>query len=85
MKVYQTNEIKNISLLGSKGSGKTTLVDLILRAYNVPDGTLYIDGALNEAASCLTYIKKDGKKITFYCLNKKPEVDQVIIINVIKI
>lgn len=22
MKVYQTNEIKNISLLGSKGSGK---------------------------------------------------------------
>ena len=25
MKVYQTNEIKNISLLGSKGSGKTTL------------------------------------------------------------
>uniref|UniRef100_UPI002577C56E hypothetical protein n=1 Tax=Duncaniella freteri TaxID=2530391 RepID=UPI002577C56E len=25
MKVYQTNEIKNIALLGSKGSGKTTL------------------------------------------------------------
>ena len=26
MKVYQTNEIKNIALLGSSGSGKTTLV-----------------------------------------------------------
>ena len=25
MKVYQTNEIKNIALLGSAGSGKTTL------------------------------------------------------------
>ena len=24
MKVYQTNEIKNIALLGSSGSGKTT-------------------------------------------------------------
>ena len=27
MKVYQTNEIKNIALLGSKGSGKTTLAE----------------------------------------------------------
>ena len=27
MKVYQTNEIKNIALLGSSGSGKTTLVE----------------------------------------------------------
>ena len=25
MKVYQTNEIKNIALLGNDGSGKTTL------------------------------------------------------------
>jgi elongation factor G len=30
MKVYQTNEIKNISLLGSKGSGKTTLAEAML-------------------------------------------------------
>ena len=27
MKVYQSNEIKNIALLGSKGSGKTTLAE----------------------------------------------------------
>ena len=27
MKVYQTNEIKNIALLGSAGSGKTTLAE----------------------------------------------------------
>ncbi|MCM1070783.1 MAG: elongation factor G [Alistipes timonensis] len=30
MKVYQTNEIKNISLLGSKGAGKTTLAESML-------------------------------------------------------
>ena len=30
MKVYQTNEIKNIALLGSKGSGKTTLAESML-------------------------------------------------------
>ena len=27
MKVYQTNEIKNIALIGSAGSGKTTLAE----------------------------------------------------------
>ena len=30
MKIYKTNEIKNISLLGSKGSGKTTLAEAML-------------------------------------------------------
>ena len=30
MKVHQTNEIKNIALLGSSGSGKTTLVEAML-------------------------------------------------------
>lgn len=35
---------ENIGLVGKTGSGKTTLVDLILRTYNVPDGTIFIDG-----------------------------------------
>ena len=30
MKVYQTNEIKNIALLGSAGSGKTTLAEAMV-------------------------------------------------------
>ncbi len=30
MKVYQTNEIKNISLMGSSGAGKTTLIEAML-------------------------------------------------------
>ena len=35
---------ENVGLVGRTGSGKTTLVDLILRTYNVPDGTLFVDG-----------------------------------------
>ena len=30
MKVYQTNEIKNIALIGSAGSGKTTLAEAMV-------------------------------------------------------
>ena len=35
---------ENVGIVGRVGSGKTTLVDLILRTYNVPDGTLFLDG-----------------------------------------
>ncbi len=35
---------ENVGVIGKTGSGKTTLVDLILRTYNVPDGTLFLDG-----------------------------------------
>lgn len=35
---------ERVGLVGKTGSGKTTLVDLLLRTYNVPDGTVFIDG-----------------------------------------
>lgn len=35
---------ESVGVVGRTGSGKTILVDLILRAYNVPDGALFIDG-----------------------------------------
>ena len=35
---------ENVGLVGKTGCGKTTLVDLILRTYNVPDGTVFVDG-----------------------------------------
>ncbi len=41
---FKINAGEHVGIIGKTGSGKTTLVDLILRTYNVPDGTLFIDG-----------------------------------------
>lgn len=35
---------ENVGIIGKTGAGKTTIVDLILRIYNVPDNSLFIDG-----------------------------------------
>ena len=35
---------ENVGVVGKTGSGKTTIADLILRCYNVPEGTLFVDG-----------------------------------------
>ncbi len=35
---------ENVGIIGKTGSGKTTVVDLLLRTYNVADGTLFLDG-----------------------------------------
>lgn len=40
---FTVNAGENVGIIGRTGAGKTTLVDLILRNYNVPDGTLFID------------------------------------------
>lgn len=41
---FKINPGESVGLVGKTGAGKTTLVDLILRTYNVPDGTIFIDG-----------------------------------------
>ena len=41
---FHINAGENVGIIGNTGSGKTTLVNLILRIYNVPDGTLFLDG-----------------------------------------
>jgi len=41
---FKINAGEHVGVIGKTGSGKTTLVDLILRTYNVDDGTLFIDG-----------------------------------------
>ena len=40
---FTINAGENVGIIGRTGAGKTTLVDLILRNYNVPEGTLFVD------------------------------------------
>ncbi len=41
---FKINAGESVGIIGKTGAGKTTIVDLILRVYNVEDGTLFIDG-----------------------------------------
>lgn len=78
MKVYKTNEIRNISLVGSKGSGKTTLAESILfdcgvinRRGTIGNGNTVCDYFPVEKEygysvfSTLFYAEKNGKKLNF--------------------
>ena len=57
---------ENVGIIGKTGSGKTTLVDLILRTYNVPDGTLFVDGhdvntiPIKNLRSFCAYVPQDN-------------------------
>ena len=35
---------ENVGIIGKTGAGKTTIVDILLRIYNVPDKTVFVDG-----------------------------------------
>ena len=41
---FKINAGENIGIIAKTGEGKTTIVDLILRLYNVEDNSIYIDG-----------------------------------------
>ena len=46
---FKISQGQNVGIIGKTGSGKTTIVDLILRTYNVENGTIFIDGVdINE-------------------------------------
>ena len=57
---------ENVGLVGRTGSGKTTIVDLILRTYNVPDGTVFIDGqdvnslSIHSVREACAYVPQDN-------------------------
>ena len=78
MKVYQTNEIKNIALLGSKGSGKTTLAEAMLYECGVIKRRGTIE-AKNTVSDSFPVEKEYGYSVfstVFYAefLNKKLNV-----------
>ena len=57
---------ESVGLIGKTGAGKTTLVDLILRTYNVPKGTLFIDGhdvtdaSIRSVREACAYVPQDN-------------------------
>lgn len=57
---------ENVGLVGRTGAGKTTVVDLILRTCNVPDGTVFIDGRdvntvpIREVRQAAAYVPQDN-------------------------
>ena len=63
---FKINAGENVGLIGRTGSGKTTIVDLILRTYNVPDGTLFIDGKdvntipIKSVRAAAAYVPQDN-------------------------
>ena len=78
MKVYKSNEIRNISLLGSKGSGKTTLAESILHECGMINRKGTIDAGNTvcdyfpvekeygySVFSTLFYAEAAGKKLNF--------------------
>ena len=63
---FTINAGENVGLVGKTGSGKTSIVDLILRGYNVPDGTLFIDGKdvnsvpISQVRAASAYVPQDN-------------------------
>lgn len=84
---FKINAGEHVGLIGKTGAGKTTVVDLILRTYNVPDGTIFIDGydvnsiPIKTVRKYASYVPQDNflfsdtieNNIAFACDNKDIE------------
>jgi ATP-binding cassette subfamily B protein len=57
---------ENVGIIGRTGSGKTTIADLLVRAYNVADGTLFLDGkdintlTVHSVRKNIAYVPQDN-------------------------
>lgn len=78
---------ENVGIIGRTGAGKTTLVDLLLRNYNVPDGSLFVDDTdvndvtISSLRKFISYVPQDNflfsdtiaNNIAFACDTAEPD------------
>ena len=63
---FQVAAGESVGIVGKTGAGKTTVVDLLLRTYNVPDGTLFVDGkdvnsvSIHSVRNACAYVPQDN-------------------------
>ncbi len=63
---FKINAGENVGIVGKTGSGKTTIVDLMLRIYNIDNGMLYIDGKdvntipIKQVRGAAAYVPQDN-------------------------
>lgn len=57
---------ENVGIIGKTGAGKSTIVDLMLRTYNIEDGTFFVDGqdvndlSIRSVRACMAYVPQDN-------------------------
>ena len=85
---FTINAGENVGIIGKTGAGKTTLVDLLLRTYNVPNGTIFLDGVdinkipIKTVRKYSAYVPQDNflfsdtiaNNIAFACEQSDPEL-----------
>ncbi len=63
---FKINAGESVGIVGKTGSGKTTIVDLLMRIYNIDDGMLFIDGVdvntvpISQVRENLSYVPQDN-------------------------
>ena len=63
---FSINQGESVGIIGRTGSGKSTIVDLLVRLYNVPEGTLFVDGydimklPIKDVRELISFVPQDN-------------------------
>ena len=63
---FKINAGENVGIIGKTGAGKSTIVDLILRTYNIGDGMYFLDGqdvndvSIKSLRNAIAYVPQDN-------------------------
>ena len=63
---FKINAGENVGIIGKTGAGKSTIVDLMLRTYNIEDETYFVDGqdvndvSIRSLRSAFAYVPQDN-------------------------